>query len=165
MKDTIVAYFSGNHPDSSITKKVAKNIGNITGADLFEIQTTYPYSKDNSECVQEALRELSVQARPQIGGPLPKVDEYSTILLGFPNWCGTAPMAIYTFLDALHEQGELAGKRIVPFIINDGGGKQNAIVDLANHYPEAIFDEGTGFIADDPDEAIEEALDWVKEVM
>ena len=43
---------------------------------------------------------------------------YDTIFVGYPNWWGTMPMCVYTFL----EQYDLTGKKIVPFCTNEGSG-------------------------------------------
>lgn len=94
MKDTLVMYFGGNHPANSTTKRAATSIADLTGADLFEIEPKYPYSTNDDVCVQEALRDLGANARPELARPVPNIEQYSTIILGFPNWCGTAPMPV-----------------------------------------------------------------------
>ena len=44
--------------------------------------------------------------------------QYDTIFVGYPNWWGTMPMGMYTFL----EHYDLTGKKIVPFCTNEGSG-------------------------------------------
>ena len=165
MEKTLVVYFGGQNPSQSTMTKVAKEIAEMTGADLFEIKPVHPYSKKEEDCVNEALRELDSNARPGIVEPLPDLAGYSTVILGFPNWCGTAPMPVFTFLDAKQKNGELAGKRVVPFVINAGSGQQNCITDLKASYPEAALDEGSSFISGKYDSAIPLALEWAQTIM
>ncbi|MFA1015416.1 flavodoxin [Dubosiella newyorkensis] len=165
MKDTLVMYFGGNHPANSTTKRAATSIADLTGADLFEIEPKYPYSTNDDVCVQEALRDLGANARPELARPVPNIEQYSTIILGFPNWCGTAPMPVFTALDELHQKGELAGKRIVPFVINGGAGRQKSIDDLEAAYPEANIDEGSGFVSSNYDDAVDLAIEWIQNKM
>jgi len=46
------------------------------------------------------------------------MDRYDTIILGYPNWWGTFPMDVFTFL----EEYEFAGKTILPFCTHEGSG-------------------------------------------
>lgn len=63
-------------------------------------------------------RSLHDQARPEVKNPLESIDEYDTIILGYPNWWGTMPMVCYTFLESYN----FTGKRIIPFCTNEGSG-------------------------------------------
>ena len=40
------------------------------------------------------------------------MDSYNVIFLGYPNWYGTMPMLMYTFL----EEYDFSGKTIIPFV-------------------------------------------------
>ena len=46
------------------------------------------------------------------------LDAYDEIYLGYPNYCGTMPMAVYTFL----EHYDFTGKTIHPFCTHEGSG-------------------------------------------
>ena len=46
------------------------------------------------------------------------LDVYDEIYLGYPNYWGTMPMAVYTFL----EHYDLTGKTIHPFCTHEGSG-------------------------------------------
>lgn len=46
------------------------------------------------------------------------MDQYDTIILGYPNWWGTFPMAVFTFLEAY----DFKGKIILPFCTHEGSG-------------------------------------------
>ena len=127
MNDTLVVYFSGNDPKKSATADAARNLASVTGADLYEIRPQNPYSKDFNTVVQEAQRDKDMDSRPALAGPSIDVKPYRTIILGFPNWCGTAPMPVFSFLDEHMKDGSLIGKRIIPFVINDGSGMQHSV--------------------------------------
>lgn len=109
MGKTLIAYYSRrgeNYVNGSIknlklgnTEVVAQKIkALLPDADVFQIDTTYEYSKSYMTCIEEAKQELHDNARPEVKNPLESIDEYDTIILGYPNWWGTMPMVCYTFL-------------------------------------------------------------------
>ena len=57
-------------------------------------------------------------ARPEIGNAVPNMDDYDTVIIGFPIWWGVAPRIIETFLESY----DFAGKTIVPFCTSGGSG-------------------------------------------
>ena len=122
MSKTLVAYFtySGN------AKKVAEEVADIAGADLFEIKRETPYSADYQACVDEARKELQENARPELAGKVEDMSQYDTLILGFPNWCKTCPMPVLSFLEAY----DLSGKNIYAFVTNGGGGCGNSTDDI-----------------------------------
>ena len=122
MGKTLIAYYSRrgeNYVNGSIrnlelgnTEVVAQKIkALLPDADVFQIDTTYEYSKSYMTCIEEAKQELRDQARPEVKNPLESIDEYDTIILGYPNWWGTMPMVCYTFLESY----DFTGKTIIPF--------------------------------------------------
>lgn len=103
----LVAYFSW----SSNTAEKATYISEQTGGDLLEILPETPYPTDYSECGAVAQEERDSNARPAISNLPESVDEYDTILIGYPIWWHTAPMIIGTFLESY----DLTGKDVYPF--------------------------------------------------
>lgn len=164
MDKTLVVYFSGNQASSS-TKEAAKAIADLTGSELFSIECLTPYAEDHSTVIQEAIRDKDANARPLIKQPLPEIDEVDTLFIGFPNWCGTAPMPVFTFLDSYEKEGKLSGKNIYPFVINDGSGIQNIQKDLSEHYPNAVIHTAQSIQAGDPKSAGIRAVDWIQNHM
>lgn len=108
------------------TEIVAEMIRDIAGGDLFEVDTVKPYAEDYYECIEEAKKELKEKARPAIKGYVESIDNYDTVYIGFPNWWGTMPMAMFTFL----EHYDWTGKRVIPFCTNEGSGMGNSERDL-----------------------------------
>ena len=104
-----------------------------------QIDTTYEYSKDYMTCIEEAKQELREQARPEVKNPLESIDEYDTIILGYPNWWGTMPMVVYTFLESY----DFTGKTIIPFCTNEGSGMGSSVRFIKKLCPGANVDDGT----------------------
>jgi len=82
------------------TEVIAKKIQGLTGSDLFQIRTVKPYPEDYTETTRVAQDELSGNARPELTEMVTDMDSYEVIYLGYPNWWGTMPMSVFTFLDS-----------------------------------------------------------------
>ena len=46
------------------------------------------------------------------------MDSYEVIYIGYPNWWGTMPMAVFTFLESY----DFSGKTIIPYCTHEGSG-------------------------------------------
>lgn len=86
MSKRLVAYFSA----SGVTAKVAENLADAIGADIFEIQPEVPYTKADLNWMDKKSRstiEMSdPTSRPAIAAKRDNMDEYDTIFVGFPIW-------------------------------------------------------------------------------
>ena len=102
----LIVYFSW----SGNTENVAKNIAEATGFDLFEIKTAKAYPEDYDAVLDLAKKEQNRNARPELATHIQDIEQYDTILLGYPCWWGTLPMPVFTFL----EEYDFSGKRIIP---------------------------------------------------
>ena len=113
-------YFSGAYRRIPVgnTEKVARMLAELTGGTLFSIQQETPYSDDYRTCVEQAREDWQKKARPAVKDLPETLDGYDTIYLGYPNYCGTMPMAVYTFL----EHYDFTGKTIRPFCTHEGSG-------------------------------------------
>jgi flavodoxin len=141
------------------TERVAEFIQEAVGGDLFEIDTVKPYAKDYYECIDEAKAELRAKARPEIKGYVDSIDEYDTIFVGYPNWWGTAPMCVFTFL----EHYDLSGKRIVPFCTNEGSGMGQSETDLRRICKGATIERGLSITGCHAAESQETVAAWAKQ--
>lgn len=94
MSKRLVAYFSA----SGVTAKVAENLADAIGADVFEIQPEVPYTKADLNWMDKKSRstiEMSDStSRPAIAVKRDNMDEYDTIFVGFPIWWYVAPTII-----------------------------------------------------------------------
>lgn len=128
MAKELVLYFSVY----GTAKIVAEEIAKQTGADLREIIPAVPYdgNRDHyNELLRVAQKEHDTDARPAIKEALPVAD-YDRIYIGYPMWCYTFPMIIYTLFD----QYDFSGKTIIPFNTHMGsrdGGTYQTIRELA----------------------------------
>lgn len=104
------------------TEKAAKMLAELTGADLFQIEQKVPYAADYDTCIAQAKKDLQAGARPELVTLPDSLDEYDEIYLGYPNYLGTMPMAVYTFL----EHFDFSGKTIHPFCTHEGSGLSGA---------------------------------------
>lgn len=113
-------YFSGAHRYIPVrnTEKVANMIAEVTGAELFKIEQQVPYAADYDTCIAQAKKDLKAKARPALVSMPDSLDGYDEIYLGYPNYWGDMPMAVYTFL----ENYNWSGKIIHPFCTHEGSG-------------------------------------------
>lgn len=113
-------YFSGAHRYIPVgnTEKAANMIAEVTGAELFKIEQQVPYAADYDTCIAQAKKDLKAKARPELVSIPDSLDGYDEIYLGYPNYWGDMPMAVYTFL----ENFNWSGKIIHPFCTHEGSG-------------------------------------------
>lgn len=141
MSKRLVAYFSA----SGVTAKVAENLADAIGADVFEIQPEVPYTKADLNWMDKKSRstiEMSdPTSRPAIAAKRDNMDEYDTIFVGFPIWWYVAPTIINTFLESYN----LKGKTIIPFATSGGSGMGKTNEKLAPSCPGAKLLHGKVF--------------------
>lgn len=118
MGKTLVAYFSA----SGTTERIAKNLAQAAGADLYEIKPAVPYTKDDLNWMNKKSRS-SVEmndksSRPELADKDADIDAYDTVLLGFPIWWYVAPTIVNSFLESY----DFSGKRIILFATSGGSG-------------------------------------------
>lgn len=82
---------------SGNTRNLAHQIQELTGGDLFEIETVKAYPEKYRSCTEYAKKEKEADARPALKSKVKDMDAYDVVYVGFPNWWGTAPMAIWSF--------------------------------------------------------------------
>lgn len=120
------------------TEAVAGIIRELTGAELFRIEPMQPYSKNYEECIAQAMADQKMGARPELKSYPKDMGAYDVIYLGFPNYWGTMPMAVFTFL----EHFDFTGKTIWPFCTHEGSGMGSSIADLKQLCPSSIVETG-----------------------
>ncbi len=89
-------------------------------------------------CIDEAKKYKQNNARPELTGYLDSIDEYDTIVLGYPNYWGTFPMAVAAFL----ERYDFTGKTILPLCTNEGSGMGSSESDVKKSAKGATVKSG-----------------------
>lgn len=146
--EQIIVYFSRegeNYVNGTIknlpvgnTEIVAKMVQKYTKADIFTMEQLVPYSSDYNECIAQAQSDQRRDARPELKQYPETLEKYDTVYLGYPNYWGTMPMAVFTFL----EHFDFSGKTIVPFCTHEGSGMGISEKDIKRLCPGAIVKKG-----------------------
>ena len=153
---TLVVYFSC----TGTTELVAEYITEILGADSYQIVPEDPYTEadlayyTNGRADQE---QNDPNVRPAISGGVENMNEYDTIILGYPIWHGQAPRIISTFLESY----DFSGKMIVPFCTSHSSGIGSSADNLHDLADEAKWMNGRRFETGTSRSTIEE---WIGEL-
>ena len=168
MAKTLIAFFSRadeNYFGGAMryvkvgnTEIVAGIIKEMIPADTFKIEMKDPYSPVYMTCIEEAKKDLRAKARPELVSMPESIDEYDTVILAYPNYWGTMPMAVFTFL----EKFDFSGKTILPLCTNEGSGMGGSERDIKKACPGATVRKGlpiTGSAAANSKSSVER---WLK---
>ena len=149
MSKILVAYFSraGENYFGGAIKSVA--VGNteicadlikqaFPDADLFKIEMAAPYADNYRKCVSQVTADMMLHKRPALTALPESIAAYDAIVLGYPNYCGTIPMAVATFLEAF----DFTGKKLLPYCTNEGSGMGRNEKDLRKLCPTAVIAPG-----------------------
>ena len=106
-------YFGGQYRWVTVgnTEKAAQMIAEVVDGELFKIQQKVPYAEDYETCIRQAKADQQIHARPELETLPGSLEGYDEIYLGYPNYWGDLPMAVYSFLEAF----DWTGKTIHPF--------------------------------------------------
>ena len=147
--DILVVYFSA----TGTTKQVADYADDILNADIYEIVPEVPYT-DKDLAYYTGGRADKEQddptARPAISGSVENMEQYNTVLLGYPIWHGQAPRIISTFLESY----DFSNKTILPFCTSQSSGIGTSDTNLHLLADNAKWLEGRRFAADTTRETI-----------
>ena len=155
-------YVSGKLKELSVgnTEVAAGMLQQLTGADLFQLEPVHEYPKSYNACIDEAQADQLRDARPELKRYPESLDGYDTIYLGYPNYWGTMPMPVFTFL----EHFDFSGKTILPFCTHEGSGLSQTEQDIRKAAPGATVTRGLAIHGSHVDEAAPALTRWVKEM-
>jgi flavodoxin len=169
-KKCLIAYFSrpgSNYASGHVvdlpvgnTEVAAKMIQEMTGGDLFRVETVKAYPADYMDTTEIAGKEMREGARPEIAGSVKDIAKYDVVFLGYPNWWDTMPMAMFTFL----EKHNLMGLTIAPFCTHEGNGMGRSAGDIAKTCPGARIVEGLAIQGTHVEESWEVIEAWVGKI-
>ena len=165
----LIAYFSRageNYCNGGVisieegnTEIVANKISVLTGGDIFKIEQAVPYSPKYDICVEESKEDKAKNIRPELADCLKSIDNYDVIYLGYPNYWGSLPMCVFTFLDKF----DCTGKIICPFCTHEGSGFGNSIEELTVTCKGAKIEKGLAITGSEAGRHDEEIRQWVYE--
>lgn len=155
-------YFNGRITNLSIgnTEIVAQKIQKLTGGDLFEIKTVKQYPEDYYKTTEMAKEEKRKNARPELANKLENISSYEMIFLGYPNWWGTMPMAVFTFLESY----DFTGKTIAPFCTHEGSGLGSSEHDIKKLCPNANVLPGLAIRGSNVNQADKDIQNWLSKL-
>ena len=156
---TLVVYYSA----SGNTERVAKDIAEAAGADLFEIEPVQPYtdedlnwtngdSRVSREHDDETLRNVELKTTE-----VPDWDSYDTVFIGYPIWWGIAAWPVDNFV----KENDFSGKTIIPFATSASSGMGESGTLLEEMAGTGDWQEGQRFSSGASEEMVR---DWVAEL-
>ena len=154
VNNILVVYFSA----TGTTKQIAEYAADILGADIYEIVPEDPYTDEDLDYYSGGRADQEQDdpaARPAISGSVQNIEQYDTVLLGYPIWHGQAPRIISTFLESYN----FDGKTIVPFCTSSNSGIGSSAANLHSLAANVNWLDGERFSSDTAREEIQEWLD------
>ena len=140
---TLVVYYSA----SGNTERVAKDIAEAAGADLFEIVPTELYTSDDLNWTNPDSRvsrehdDESLRDVPLTTTEVPDWDSYDTVFIGYPIWWGIAAWPVDTFV----KNNDFTGKTVIPFATSSSSGMGQSGSLLADMAGTGEWQEGQRF--------------------
>ena len=140
---TLVVYYSA----SGNTERVAKDIAEAAGADLFEIVPTEVYTSDDLDWTNPDSRvsrehdDESLRDVPLTTTEVENWDDYDTVFIGYPIWWGIAAWPVDTFV----KNNDFTGKTVIPFATSSSSGMGQSGSLLADMAGTGEWQEGQRF--------------------
>ena len=140
---TLVIYYSA----SGNTARVAKDIAEAAGADLFEIVPTEVYTSEDLNWTNPDSRvsrehdDESLRDVPLTTTEVSDWDSYDTVFIGYPIWWGIAAWPVDTFV----KNNDFTGKTVIPFATSSSSGMGQSGSLLADMAGTGEWQEGQRF--------------------
>lgn len=140
---TLVVYYSA----SGNTERVAKDIAEAAGADIFEIVPTEVYTSEDLNWTNPDSRvsrehdDESLRDVPLTTTEVPDWDSYDTVFIGYPIWWGIAAWPVDTFV----KNNDFTGKTVIPFATSSSSGMGQSGSLLADMAGTGEWQEGQRF--------------------
>ena len=136
---------------------LAKFAQQATGGDLFFIKTEKTYPSDYRATTDEETVEQRNNARPILASHVENMAQYDTIVLIYPNWWGTLPQALFTFL----EEYDFSGKTILPLCTHEGSRMGSSERDIAALCPNSTLLDGLAVSGSNAKSAQSDVEKWI----
>ena len=154
MSKILVSYFSA----SGVTKGVTEKISEVVKGNLFEIVPVDKYTEDDLDWMNKQSRssiEMNENIKPEILNKVSNLEDYDTVLLGFPIWWYKEP----TIIDKFLEENDMTGKDIYVFVTSGSSSIDSTYKSLKNNFPNLNFVDGKRFTGN---ESKEEYKSWLE---
>lgn len=119
-------------------KVIAEKIHSMIDSDIFEIETIKDYPTDYKKCCDVALIEKEQNILPPLKNYVENFNEYEVFFLVYPNWWGSMPQAVFSFLNLY----DFTGKIIYPICTHEGSKMGESEKDLKRVCSSAIVKNG-----------------------
>lgn len=155
-KKILVAYFSHSGNTQEIASQIHKNIE----SNIFEIQAVNLYPTEYNEVVEQAKKELQSGYLPELKAEVEGMGAYEVVFIGYPNWWGTIPRPVATFLSKY----DFSGKTIIPFCTHEGSGLGRSEKDIAKLCQKATFLKGLAIRGSRVNDTKKDVLGWLSRI-
>lgn len=139
------------------TEKLVEILQSLTNADLFKVEPVKKYPYNYNECCDIAKEELHNDARPKLVKYLDNLDDYDTIYLAGPVWCGHYPCPMFSLLERL----DFTGKTVAYITTHEGSGLGSVLSDVKRFCGNANIKEGLAIRGCKVDEAKATLVSWL----
>ena len=168
MSNTLIAFFSRadenyfggamRYVKKGNTEIVCEKIKELIDADTFRIEMKHPYSPVYLTCIDEAKKDLRENARPKLVSMPESIEKYDNIILAYPNYWGTIPMAVVTFLESF----DFSGKTIYPLCTNEGSKMGKSESDIKKYASHATLKKGLSVVGSQAEKSKDDVEKWLK---
>lgn len=158
MTKTLVTYFSA----SGVTAELAKRLAKAVNADIYEIKPQQPYTDADLNWMDKQSRSTlemkDPSCRPAIVQPVPDVQQYDVVFVGFPVWWYREPSIVDTFMEACKWNGQ----KVVPFATSGSSGIGSADKNMQTLAPSTTVEAGKRLDVNMSESAL---ADWAKKYL
>ena len=137
MADTLIAYYSWSGRSAALARKLHRS---LPGSELYHIAAKRKYSKNFAICAEQAYMEKRRNERPDIQVHLTgkQMMKFERMILVYPIWCGTCPMAVRSFLESVRTDR----LDIFPVALSMKSSAGKSVADIRDSAPKAAVAEG-----------------------
>ena len=132
---------------SGNTKRVAEDIAEAAGGNLFEITPTESYTSDDLNWTNSDSRvsrehdDESLRDVPLTTTEVENWDDYDTVFIGYPIWWGIAAWPVDNFV----KNNDFTGKTVIPFATSSSSGMGQSGILLSEMAGTGDWQDGQRF--------------------
>lgn len=152
----LVAFFSW----SGNTRRLAGQIHKLVGGELFEIVSVDKYPSGYDATVRQAKKELDARYVPGLVSEVDDLESYSMVFIGYPNWWGTIPRPVASFLSRCDSEM----KTIAPFCTHEGSRLGRSVEDIASLCKRSTVREGLAVRGGEVGNAQSKVSEWLRRI-